>query len=225
MKCERVIGDPTDSVRFSQTNQLAIRTHLTQPPHSIILDARSHVHLYEAGGVAMHSQASSHAVPPRNGHHLTLEEILDNAVFGEDIHSAPTKLVSLENTLSGSACDSRPSLRSSADGSYRALSPSPLLPSRLYRLFPPRSGLPAGGDRPHLRLHAQQRYHHALRRRAHVGSGGQDWLEPRGAVQAFRHRFALLVQGSRRACWLGPRRSSQVHCAFRSPFLRNSVVN
>lgn len=49
----------------------------------------------------MHSQASSHAVPPRNGHHLTLEEVLDNAVFGEDIHSAPTKLVSLENTLSG----------------------------------------------------------------------------------------------------------------------------
>lgn len=50
----------------------------------------------------MHSQASSHAVPPRNGHHLTLEEVLDNCVFGEDIHSAPTKLVSLENTLSGS---------------------------------------------------------------------------------------------------------------------------
>ncbi|GAA6032176.1 hypothetical protein NBRC10512_000446 [Rhodotorula toruloides] len=88
-------------VSGTMTNQLAIRTHLTQPPHSIILDARSHVHLYEAGGVAMHSQASSHAVPPRNGHHLTLEEILDNAVFGEDIHSAPTKLVSLENTLSG----------------------------------------------------------------------------------------------------------------------------
>ncbi|CEQ41260.1 SPOSA6832_02938, partial [Sporobolomyces salmonicolor] len=83
------------------TNQLAIRTHLTQPPHSIILDARSHVHLYEAGGVAFHSQATSHAVPPRNGHHLTLEEVLDNAVFGEDIHSAPTKLVALENTLSG----------------------------------------------------------------------------------------------------------------------------
>ncbi|GAA6050748.1 hypothetical protein JCM3770_006606 [Rhodotorula araucariae] len=88
-------------VSGTMTNQLAIRTHLTQPPHSIILDARSHVHLYEAGGVAMHSQASSHAVPPRNGHHLTLEEVLDNAVFGEDIHSAPTKLVALENTLSG----------------------------------------------------------------------------------------------------------------------------
>ncbi|KAG0662778.1 Threonine aldolase [Rhodotorula mucilaginosa] len=88
-------------VSGTMTNQLAIRTHLTQPPHSIILDARSHVHLYEAGGVAMHSQASSHAVPPKNGHHLTLEEVLDNCVFGEDIHSAPTKLVSLENTLSG----------------------------------------------------------------------------------------------------------------------------
>ncbi|SCV74933.1 BQ2448_7962 [Microbotryum intermedium] len=88
-------------VSGTMTNQLAIRSHLTQPPHSIILDARAHVHLYEAGGVAFHSQASSHAVPPSNGHHLTLEEVMNNAVFGQDIHSAPTRLVALENTLSG----------------------------------------------------------------------------------------------------------------------------
>lgn len=49
----------------------------------------------------MHSQASSHALFPENGHHLTLEDILDSVITGEDIHTAPTKLVSLENTLSG----------------------------------------------------------------------------------------------------------------------------
>lgn len=49
----------------------------------------------------MHSQATSHALRPENGHHLTLSEILDNVVEGTDIHTAPTRLVSLENTLSG----------------------------------------------------------------------------------------------------------------------------
>lgn len=56
---------------------------------------------YEAGGVAFHSQASSLAIPPSNGHHLTLEDIELNLVRGTDIHSAPTKIVALENTLSG----------------------------------------------------------------------------------------------------------------------------
>lgn len=84
-----------------QTNQLAIRTHLTQPPHSILLDARAHIHLYEAGGVAFHSQANSLAIPPANGHHLTLEDVEANIVRGDDIHGAPTRIVALENTLSG----------------------------------------------------------------------------------------------------------------------------
>ncbi|KAM0755606.1 hypothetical protein T439DRAFT_375935 [Meredithblackwellia eburnea MCA 4105] len=88
-------------VSGTMTNQLAIRTHLKQPPHSVLLDARSHVHLYEAGGVAFHSQANSLAITPSNGHHLTLEDIEANIVRGEDIHGAPTRIVSLENTLSG----------------------------------------------------------------------------------------------------------------------------
>lgn len=85
----------------AQTNQLAIRTHLKQPPHSIILDSRAHVLIYESGGVAFFSQANTHGVPPANGHHLTLEEVRNNSILGEDIHSAPTKLIALENTLSG----------------------------------------------------------------------------------------------------------------------------
>lgn len=84
-----------------QTNQLAIRTHLTQPPHSILLDSRAHIHLYEAGGVAFHSQANSLAIRPTNHHHLTLEDVEANIIRGDDIHSAPTRIVALENTLSG----------------------------------------------------------------------------------------------------------------------------
>jgi len=44
------------------TNQLAIRSHLAQPPHSVICDARAHIHVYEAGGIAFHSQASTQAI-------------------------------------------------------------------------------------------------------------------------------------------------------------------
>lgn len=55
----------------------------------------------EAGGVAFHSQANTLAIPPSNGHHLTLEDVEDNIIRGDDIHSAPTRIVALENTLSG----------------------------------------------------------------------------------------------------------------------------
>lgn len=89
-------------VSGTMSNQLAIRTHLLQPPHSVLLDHRSHVHKMEAGGMAVFSQATAHSLVPANGHHLTLaDDVLDNLTLGEDIHTAPTKLISLENTLSG----------------------------------------------------------------------------------------------------------------------------
>jgi len=82
--------------------ELAIRSHLTQPPHSVLLDYRSHVHKMEAGGIAVFSQATTHSIVPANGHNLTLEDdVLPNLELGDDIHTAPTRLISLENTLSG----------------------------------------------------------------------------------------------------------------------------
>ncbi|KAK4047383.1 OPT super [Microbotryomycetes sp. JL201] len=93
--------DAMFAVSGTMTNQIAIRTHLKQPPHSIILDSRSHVLLYEQSGVAFFSQANTFGIPPANGHHLTLEEVVNNAILGDDIHSAPTKVICLENTLSG----------------------------------------------------------------------------------------------------------------------------
>ncbi|CDS10365.1 hypothetical protein LRAMOSA03041 [Lichtheimia ramosa] len=82
------------------TNQLGLRTHLSHPPHSVVCDARSHVFLWEAGGIAFHSRASVSPVICENGIHVTAEEIEGNLIDA-DIHTAPTRVVSLENTLSG----------------------------------------------------------------------------------------------------------------------------
>lgn len=85
----------------TQGNQICLRTHLHQPPYSILCDARGHIITYEAGGIAMFSQAMSTPVMPKNGKHLTVEEVKKNLILGEDVHHADTKLISLENTLNG----------------------------------------------------------------------------------------------------------------------------
>jgi threonine aldolase len=81
-------------------NQICLRTHLTQPPHSVLCDERAHIYTNEAGGLAMFSQAQATIVRPKNGKYITLEEVKANIV-AEDDHYAPTRLVSLENTLHG----------------------------------------------------------------------------------------------------------------------------
>ena len=81
-------------------NQISLRTHLTQPPHSVLCDERAHVYTNEAGGLAMFSQAQTTTVRPKNGRYITLEEVKEHIV-GEDIHFAPTRVVSLENTIHG----------------------------------------------------------------------------------------------------------------------------
>lgn len=82
-------------------NQVAIRSHLTQPPHAVLCDYRAHIMCYEAGGVSAWTGATMQTVVPKNGSYLTLEDIQKNAVVDDDIHSCPTKLISLENTLGG----------------------------------------------------------------------------------------------------------------------------
>lgn len=82
-------------------NQVAIRSHLAQPPYAVLCDHRSHIICYEAGGVSSWTGATVQTVVPKNGIHLTLEDIQRYAVLDDDIHHCPTKLVSLENTLDG----------------------------------------------------------------------------------------------------------------------------
>ncbi|KAI0139872.1 pyridoxal phosphate-dependent transferase [Xylariaceae sp. FL1272] len=81
-------------------NQVALRAlarRLTQPPHSVLCDRRSHIVKYEAGGVASLCGAMLTAILPSNGRYLTLEDIQENVALGDDIHGCPTR----ENTLDG----------------------------------------------------------------------------------------------------------------------------
>ncbi|KAG0092792.1 Threonine aldolase [Podila epicladia] len=85
----------------TMTNQLAHRVHLCNPPQAAMVDIRSHVFNYEAGGISFHSQAAVVPVMPANGHHLTVEDLEPRLVQDVDVHYAPTRVVSLENTLNG----------------------------------------------------------------------------------------------------------------------------
>ncbi|KAL2808563.1 pyridoxal phosphate-dependent transferase [Aspergillus granulosus] len=82
-------------------NQVSIRTHLTEPPFSVVCDHRSHIICYEAGGISAWTGATVLPIVPKNGVHLTLEDVKKRVVISDDIHSCPTRLISLENTLDG----------------------------------------------------------------------------------------------------------------------------
>jgi len=85
----------------TMANQLALRTHLTQPPHAVLCDVRSHIIHWEAGGLASLCGAMVQGVMPANGEFLTLEDIRRKAVLSNDVHKCPTTVISLENTMSG----------------------------------------------------------------------------------------------------------------------------
>ncbi|PYI09255.1 hypothetical protein BO78DRAFT_405207 [Aspergillus sclerotiicarbonarius CBS 121057] len=86
----------------TQGNQICLRTHLHQPPHTILLDYRAHVQVWETGAIPLLSQATVTGVEPKNKVHLTLDDVKDRIVEDGNIHFPPTRVVSLENTLSGS---------------------------------------------------------------------------------------------------------------------------
>ncbi|KAF9213043.1 Threonine aldolase [Podila verticillata] len=85
----------------TMTNQLAHRVHLNNPPQSALVDIRSHVFNYEAGGISFHSQAAVYPVMPSNGRYLTVEDVASRLILDVDVHYAPTRVISLENTLNG----------------------------------------------------------------------------------------------------------------------------
>ncbi|RMZ85073.1 hypothetical protein DV738_g53, partial [Chaetothyriales sp. CBS 135597] len=82
-------------------NQVALRTHLTTPPYSIVCDLRSHIIAYEGGGGSLFSGAMTLTISPRNKHHVTLAEIEEHTTVSDDVHACPTTVISLENTLNG----------------------------------------------------------------------------------------------------------------------------
>lgn len=86
----------------TMTNQIAIRT-LTQPQDEVICDKRSHIYLYEGGGIASNSMVSVELVDGDRGR-ISPEHIVKN-IKPDDIHFPRTKLVALENTVNkGGGC-------------------------------------------------------------------------------------------------------------------------
>lgn len=86
----------------TMTNQIAIRT-LTQPQDEVICDRRSHIYLYEGGGVASNSMISVELVDGDRGR-ISPEDVTRN-IKPDDIHFPRTRLVSLENTMNkGGGC-------------------------------------------------------------------------------------------------------------------------
>lgn len=61
-------------------NQICLRTHLVQPPHSVLLDHRAHVHCWESGALPVMSQAVTTQVVPKNGVHLTVDDVKKNII-------------------------------------------------------------------------------------------------------------------------------------------------
>ena len=101
--CAQLSGHEAGLLVMSGTmgNQVSLRSHLTQPPHSVVCDQRGHIVNYEAGGVSSLSQAMLIPISPSNNHHLTLEDIRKSCIISDDVHACPTRVISLENTLNG----------------------------------------------------------------------------------------------------------------------------
>ncbi|GMM37680.1 threonine aldolase [Saccharomycopsis crataegensis] len=83
------------------SNQIGLRSLLYQPPYSILCDSRAHVYRYEGAGLSMLSNAMVYPVIPSNGLYMTLEDIKKHIVLSEEYYFATTRVISLENTISG----------------------------------------------------------------------------------------------------------------------------
>lgn len=85
----------------TMSNQIALRTHLQQPPYSVLCDHRSHIvryssvvsyatflsdaaPRYEAGGLAFHSGAHAQMVVPSNGN---ATRNVSNLIYQNESHT------------------------------------------------------------------------------------------------------------------------------------------
>lgn len=79
----------------TMANQIAIRC-LTEPGDELILEADAHPFHYEAGAVAVISGVTIRLVPGEDG--FLTPALLRAAVRGPNVHHAPPRLLSVENT-------------------------------------------------------------------------------------------------------------------------------
>jgi threonine aldolase len=87
--CEAAVFVPSGTM----SNQIAVRLHC-QPGDELLIESRSHIVLWEAGGPAVHSGVTCRTFDSENGV-LRVEQL---SVSPDDMHSVRTRLVCLENT-------------------------------------------------------------------------------------------------------------------------------
>ncbi|WP_421875446.1 threonine aldolase family protein [Marinoscillum sp.] len=87
----------------TMTNQIALRV-ASKPQDEVICDKRSHIYLYEGGGMAYNSMLSPKLLDGDRGR-LTAEMVASNINNPDDIHLPRTRIVGLENTMNkGGGC-------------------------------------------------------------------------------------------------------------------------
>ncbi|KAJ1951318.1 Threonine aldolase [Linderina macrospora] len=99
-----LLGKPAAVFVASSTmsNQIAVRTHLRNPPETVLCHSHAHIYRHEAGGISFHSQAMVVPVTPANGPNLTVDDVKREFIEDDgDFHCAPTRLIALENTFTG----------------------------------------------------------------------------------------------------------------------------
>jgi threonine aldolase len=83
----------------TMANQIALRT-LTEPGDEVIAEEMAHVFRYELGGPAVHSGLAMKSLPTAHGI-FTAEAMREAVNPPGDLHTAPTRVVCLENTHNG----------------------------------------------------------------------------------------------------------------------------
>jgi threonine aldolase len=83
----------------TMANQIALRL-LSEPGDEVIAEATSHLFRYELGGPAVHSGLAMKAVAADDGR-FTPADLRAAVSMPGDLHMAPTRVVSLENTHNG----------------------------------------------------------------------------------------------------------------------------
>ena len=93
--CEAALLFPTGT----QSNLAALMSHC-QRGDEVILGSEAHSYRYEAGGLAVLGSIQPQAIPNRPDGTLDLAEV-EAAIKPDDPHFARTRLLALENTISG----------------------------------------------------------------------------------------------------------------------------
>jgi threonine aldolase len=84
----------------TMANEIALRT-LSEPGGEVVAEENSHLFISELGGPAVHAGLMTRQLPCPNGR-FTPEQLRATTRFGDNTHTPPTRIVSVENTHNAS---------------------------------------------------------------------------------------------------------------------------